>query len=215
MYFLSLNLTHIILASLFLLASLGTVFFRYKKYRIANEKSLNYTSNKNLVILRIASLVLSVVFLGIAFLEPMGLMKDVSGSVKGIDCIWLLDVSSSMDTEDVTENNFPISRLTEAKSVVENYMITHPENRYGLVIFAGKSRLVSPLTSEHTSLLSFLASIDSKSITEGGTDFRDALILATERFETNENTPHTIVLLSDGGDAEDAPDMDSVRNIFP
>ena len=89
-----------------------------------------------------------------------------------------------MDVLDIKESNPPVSRLEKAKSIIESYMIAHRENRYGLVIFAGKSRLVSPLTSEHGSILSFLASIDSKSISEGGTDFHEALTLATDRFDT-------------------------------
>lgn len=120
-----------------------------------------------------------------------------------------------MDALDAAgDNASPISRLSKAKSVIENYMISHPENRYGLVIFAGKSRLVSPLTTEHASLLSFLASIDSKSIREGGTDFHEALTLSLDRFETKEMTPHAIVLLSDGGDKDDSPDMDSIKSLF-
>ncbi len=144
----------------------------------------------------------------------MGLMRNSNTPVEGIDCIWLLDVSASMDVQDITENASAISRLIKAKSIIENSLIAHPENRYGLVIFAGTSRLISPLTSEHSSLLTFLASIDSKSISEGGTDFHDALSLATERFETKENIPHMIVLLSDGGDREDTLDASSIKNIF-
>lgn len=214
MYFLSFDIFHTTLASLFLLATLGVVFFRYKRHLPPNKKTVNYTTSRNLGIIRMASLVLSIVLLGITILEPIGLMKDTSGKTEGIDCIWLLDVSASMDVKDILENNSPISRLARAKSVIESFIISHPENRYGLMIFAGKSRLVSPLTSEHSSLLSFLASIDSKSIGEGGTDFREALTVATERFETQDDTPHTIVLLSDGGDQEDAPDTGSIRSIF-
>lgn len=167
MYFLSSDSLHIVIASLFLLVTGGIVFFRYRKYFPANEKSVNYRSDKNLVIVRITGLILSVVFLGATILEPAGLMKGPSDSTEGIDCIWLLDVSASMDAEDIAGGNLNISRLSRAKSVIENHILAHPENRYGLVIFAGKSRLVSPLTTEHSSLLTFLATIDSKSIREG------------------------------------------------
>lgn len=214
MYLLSADLIHIIFSSLFLFATLGIVFFRYRKNRFITEKTTNYTPHKNLGIIRLVSLVLSIVLLSIILLEPAGLMKESSIIPEGIDCIWLLDVSASMDTLDIAEKTPAVSRLTRAKSLIENFVISHPENRYGLVIFAGTSRLISPLTSEHSSLLTFLASIDSGSIREGGTHFPDALSLAIERFETAENTPHTIVLLSDGGDQEDSPDMNSIKSIF-
>jgi Ca-activated chloride channel family protein len=66
--------------------------------------------------------------------------------------------------------------------------------------------LVSPLTSESSALISFLTSIDSKSISEGGTDFKEVLQLTTDRFDTKEHNPHAIVLLSDGGDPDDTLD---------
>lgn len=119
-----------------------------------------------------------------------------------------------MNVEENTEEVSPLSRLARAKSIIESYIISHPENRYGLVIFSGKSRLVSPLTTEHSSLLSFLASIDSKSIREGGTNFKEALTMTVERFKTEENTPHTIVLLSDGGDKDEFIDTKSIQDIL-
>ena len=215
MYFQSLDTFHLFLTSLFLLTSLGIVFFRYKKYSEKNEQIMNYVEYKKWVTLRITSLVISIILLSVAFLEPMGLIQNSITRAEWVDCIWLLDVSLSMDTEDGGDDNtLNISRLSRAKSIIENYMITHPENRYGLIIFAGTSRLVSPLTAEHSSLLTFLSSIDSKSIKEWGTDFRDVLSLAVERFETKNNILNSLVLLSDGGDREDAPDMDSLRNLF-
>lgn len=119
-----------------------------------------------------------------------------------------------MDVKDIANNNSTLSRLNKAKSIIENYMITHPENRYGLVIFAGTSRLISPLTMEYSSLLTFLNSIDSKSISDGGTDFHQALQLSLDRFETQAPTSHAIVLLSDGGDKENTLDMSSIKNLF-
>lgn len=164
--------------------------------------------------MRLTSLTLSIFLLAVALLGPSGLLRETSQSMPGIDCVWLLDVSASMDVPDVSDGDTSVSRLARAKSIIENYMVAHPENRYGLVIFAGTSRLVSPLTGEHSSLLSFLTSIDSKSIREGGTDFRNALGLAIERFDTKERAPHAVVLLSDGGDAEDAPEASSIRGLF-
>ncbi len=214
MYFQSFDILHLVILFIFLSISSWVIFFRYKKFFTINEKTLNYTRNRKSIIIRISSLILSLLFISITILEPSGLTRDFWGQKTGIDCIWLLDVSKSMDVVDVTENNRTISRLTKAKSVIENYIIAHPENRYALVIFAGSSRLVSPLTSEHSSLLTFLSSIDSKSLSDGGTDFPDALKLAVDRFDSKEKKPHAIVLLSDGWDSEDTPDVASIRNIF-
>ena len=190
------------------------IFFRSGKYFLAHEKTTNYIINKRFTLIRFISLILSIFLIGIVFLGPTGLMNSSPVMSDGIDCVWLLDISTSMDVRDVSEISTTISRIARAKSVIENFMISHPENRYGLIVFAGVSRLVSPLTSDHSSLLTFLANIDSGSISTGGTDFLDALKLATERFETKDNIAHTIVLLSDGGDSEDSPDMSSIKSVL-
>lgn len=213
MYFQYFDTFHTTIAIAFLAVAFGVVFSRYRKYASQDRKSVNYVIRNRALAVRFISLLLSILLLGVALLGPVGLLQSTNSRTAGMDCIWVLDVSASMDVEDVEENT-GVSRLSKAKSIMENFMVTHPENRYGLVIFAGQSRLVSPLTSDSSSLLSFLASIDSKSIAEGGTDFREAFKVATERFESTDNAPHAIVLLSDGGDPEDMSDPDMLRSIF-
>lgn len=142
------------------------LFLRYRKSSDFSNKSANYSTKKHFRKIRIVSLGLSIILLATTLLEPAGLFKKPGESTEGIDCIWALDVSASMDAEDAGNSEHNVSRLARAKSIMENYMSTHPENRYGLIIFAGTARLVSPLTLESSSLLSFLASIDSKSIRE-------------------------------------------------
>lgn len=184
MYFPPVHLSDIVIVGAFLLVSLGVVYLRFGRYIKARDTHTNYTTNKTALFLKLSSLVLSISILGTLLLRPMGLMYNGVPEEKGIDCIWLLDTSASMDVRDVKSGENFVSRLQGAKSIIENYMVAHGENRYGLVIFSGKARLVSPLTSDRDSLLSFLASIDSKSIHDGGTDFREALEIATTRSGT-------------------------------
>ena len=89
-----------------------------------------------------------------------------------------------MDVQDIAVDGKNISRLSQAKSLIEAYTLAHPENRYGLAIFAGQARLVSPLTTEASSILTFLASTDTTSISVGGTNFAEAINTALDRFET-------------------------------
>lgn len=214
MYFPSLHASDIALVAIFLGLSLLIVCLRFTRYVRDQDTVTNYTTNKTMRIVRLISLVLSILLLGIIILKPTGLIGNPNQSTEGIDCIWLLDTSASMDVTDVKSGDTVISRLTEAKSLITDYIAAHSENRYGLVIFAGKARLVSPLTTEHDSLLSFLASIDSKSIHDGGTDFHEALQIATDRFGTGELHPQVIVLVSDGGDREDAPSAPTIQSLF-
>lgn len=211
MYFVSENILTLTIAAVFLAALLSIVLLRRKQQ--LRESSVNHTEQAWLKIIRFTGLAISAILLSIALLGPRWLMGN-SSTQQGIDQIWLLDVSASMDVVDETERWTPISRLKKAKGVIEQYMLLHPENRYGLVIFAGDWRLVSPLTSEHASLLTFLSGLDSKGISEWGTDFTDALAIALNRFDSQNNSSQAIVLLSDGGDKEDSIDIGTIKDLF-
>lgn len=108
------------------------MLLRYGKSFPGNTKGkgMNYTVDKGFMVFRIISLVISVLLLGIILFRPSGLVSDPFGGTEGMDCIWLLDVSASMDVTDISENTVSVSRLARAKSMIENYIITHPENRY-------------------------------------------------------------------------------------
>lgn len=213
MSFLTFDLTHIIMALVFVILTITLLCFQIRRHTHVPEKINNSTMRKNFFVVRIVALVLSVIILGVVFLTPTGFVREDSYTRKGIDCIWLLDTSLSMGVEDIKTDNHTVSRLAKAKSIIEDSMMAHPENRYGLMIFAGKARLVSPVTTEHSSILSFLSNIDSKSIQEGGTDFKEAVSSVLERFSKTDDIPHAIVLLSDGGDPEDL-DSDAVKSLF-
>jgi len=83
------------------------------------------------------------------------------------------------------------------------------------VIFAGGARLVSPLTSESESVLTFLTSIDSTTIRDGGTNFREALNTAIGRLPPKKgDNPLSLILLSDGGEEEDLADTTMISGLF-
>lgn len=180
------------------------------------EESKNFTENIRFTRVRLAGIILCVLFLSIALFGPVASWGDSTSDHQGIDLIWVLDVSRSMDVQDIVEGDTHFSRLEKAKSTIQSYMIAHPENRYGLTIFAGQSRLVSPLTSEGNSILTFLASIDSSSIMEGGGNFQEALRTTLDRLGTTpkDAPPRALVVLSDGGDTEDAPDIKIIKDLF-
>lgn len=53
---------------------------------------------------------------------------------EGLDIVFVLDVSKSMNTIDIQNNSY--SRLEYAKAQIRSYLSSHPENKYALVIFA-------------------------------------------------------------------------------
>ena len=93
--------------------------------------------------------------------------KDVSTrtkSTKGIDIIIAIDVSASMLAKDLRPN-----RLEALKLVAADFIKGRPNDRIGLVEYAGESYTKTPITSDKSIVLSSLNSIRYNNIIEGGT----------------------------------------------
>lgn len=71
----------------------------------------------------------------------------------------VLDLSKSMLAEDITPN-----RINSAKEVISSFIDSKSENRIGIIGFAGKPFVFSPLTFDTTSLISTISTITVDSI---------------------------------------------------
>lgn len=112
---------------------------------------------------------------------------------EGIDIFLVLDISESMRAEDVEGFN----RIQTAKSVVNDFL-THRENdRIGLVVFAGESFTLCPLTSDYSVLVELLGDVEIGQL-EDGTAIGDALATATHRLRPSESKTKIVILLTDG-----------------
>jgi len=67
----------------------------------------------------------------------------------GVDLMLALDVSSSMEALDFNLGDQPASRVEVVKSVVAKFIQARPNDRIGMIAFAGAPYLVSPLTLDH------------------------------------------------------------------
>lgn len=102
---------------------------------------------------------------------------------RGRDVVFLLDVSKSMLAEDLKP-----SRLERAKLAIRDCVERLEGDRVGLVIFAGASRQVCPLTLDYDLFRMRLDELDADSIGSGGTLIGDALrkVLGTRPVEEDE-----------------------------
>lgn len=116
---------------------------------------------------------------------------------KGVDLVFAVDVSVSMDAIDVKP-----SRLEKAKYEIGQLVKKLKGDRVGIVVFAGSSHLYLPLTTDYEAALLFLNTIDTKMIPTQGTSLHSALSTALSVF-TEENEKHKVVILvTDGEDHE-------------
>ncbi|MEO8823475.1 MAG: VWA domain-containing protein, partial [Ginsengibacter sp.] len=114
---------------------------------------------------------------------------------KGTDLMIALDVSKSMLAQDIKP-----SRLERAKQVISTIIDKSPDDKIGLVIFAGRAYLQMPLTVDHEAAKMYLASASPDDVPTQGTVISDALKMCDAAFNPNEKTFKSVLLISDGED---------------
>jgi len=121
---------------------------------------------------------------------------DESTKIKttsGIDIVMAIDVSASMLARDLKPN-----RLEALKSVAARFINARPNDRIGLVEYAGESYTKTPLTSDKGIVLSSLKSIKYNTIIEGGTAIGMGLATSVNRLKDSRAKSKVIILLTDG-----------------
>lgn len=114
---------------------------------------------------------------------------------KGIDVIIALDVSKSMLATDLAPN-----RLERAKQLIGKLMNAMPNDRIGLVLFAGKAYLQMPLTTDHGAAGMFVSSASPEAVPQQGTVVSEAIRRSANAFNAAERRFKAVVLISDGED---------------
>ncbi len=192
-------------------------YVRWKTEKNSEKKIFWIRAQKKRCVLNtyksmLSLLMLSVMLVIFAGLRPSWGDKTESVNEEGSDVIFVLDISNSMKALDMSVSHRPLDRLTAAKIIISDFVSEHPENRYGLVLFAGESFVSSPLTFDTTAFNTFLNSADTNDISTQGTDISKAISLAINRFSNtkskdDEERGKMIVLISDGGEKtpEDMP----------
>jgi len=142
-------------------------------------------------------LYLALAFLIAALARPQLGQTITRVQASGIDIMVALDVSRSMLAEDFTIGNQRANRLEAVKLVTEKFIQERPHDRIGIIAFAGRPYLVSPLTLDHDWLISNLERIRI-GLVEDGTAIGSALASALNRLKDKESKSKIVVLLTDG-----------------
>ena len=116
---------------------------------------------------------------------------------KGVDLVFAVDVSESMNAEDIKP-----SRLEKAKFEISQIINQLKGDRIGIIVFAGSSHLYLPLTSDYEASQLFLDALDTKMVPNQGTDLSTALKTAMNVFNNEDDKFKVMVLVTDGEDHE-------------
>lgn len=135
---------------------------------------------------------IAVALLIVAIARPQTSSSRESINTEGIDIILSVDVSTSMDAEDLKPN-----RLKAAKKTAEQFIAKRGNDRIGLVEFAGESFTQCPITIDHDVLISLLEKLQT-GVLEDGTAIGDGLATSVNRIKDSDGESKVIILLTDG-----------------
>lgn len=138
-----------------------------------------------------------ILFLVIALMDPLFGEEEIKVKREGIDIVYALDLSNSMDAQDVAP-----SRLDKAKKIISESVERLGGDRVALIVFAADAYVISPLTNDYSAIQSYINSAETNLISQQGTNFGDVLIKSSELFEGAPSTGKLLVILSDGEDNE-------------
>src|ERR1700752_4305813 len=115
----------------------------------------------------------------------------------GIDIMLVLDVSGSMLTKDFTIGGDEATRLDAIRDVTRKFIEGRPNDRIGMIAFAGRPYVVSPMTLDHDWLLQNLERVRIGLVADG-TAIGSAMAAAANRLNDKHTKSRVIVLLTDG-----------------
>jgi Ca-activated chloride channel family protein len=134
-----------------------------------------------------------VIILGATNPQKPGQMQNVSR--KGVDVMFVLDVSKSMLARDIKP-----SRLDRAKQLLQRLIDKMENDRIGLILFAGRAYLQMPLTTDHGAARMYIQDASPNVVPTQGTVIAEALKMANQSFNSKEHKYKAVILVSDGED---------------
>ncbi len=136
---------------------------------------------------------LSLIFLVVALARPQSSFRHTERNTSGIDIVMILDVSASMNIEDLAER----SRIDVAKDTMERFIKGRNNDRIGFVMFSGEPLTMAPPTLDYGLLLKALHDA-SIGVLKDGTAIGDGLALAVNHLRTSQAKSKVVILLTDG-----------------
>ena len=145
--------------------------------------------------LKLIILLLGIAFLIISLTNPKMGTKLKTIKREGVDVVFALDVSKSMLAEDIAPN-----RLEKAKQIISKTIDKLGSDRVGIIIYAGNSYPLLPITTDHAAANMFLQNANPDMVSSQGTAINEALELAKTYYNNDDQTNRFLIIISDGED---------------
>jgi Ca-activated chloride channel family protein len=167
----------------------------YSDVSLAREVARSGRSRIGLLVWALPLLAGALMIVGLA--RPQRTHSRTEVTANGIDIVLGLDVSGSMQALDFRIDHQRVNRIEVVKSVVSKFIDERPNDRIGLIAFAGAPYVVSPITLDHDWLQQNL-----ERVTVGGTDdgtaIGSAIAAGVNRLRLTPAKSKVVILLTDG-----------------
>lgn len=135
---------------------------------------------------------IAIVSLIVALARPQAVLTKSTVATEGLDIVIAMDISGSMLARDFVPN-----RLEAAKKVAIDFIKNRPNDRIGVVFFAGEAYTGCPITIDHKALEQIIEGVKTGSV-EDGTAMGLGLGTAANRLIESESPTKIIILVTDG-----------------
>jgi len=158
------------------------------------NRLVSSTSKRRLLILLLIIAWLSLVT---AIARPVNIGDPVALPTTGRDILLAVDISGSMEREDMIINGRQVNRLYAVKSVVSEFVNTREGDRLGLILFGERAYLQTPLTFDTKTLRDLLIEAQI-GFAGNGTAIGDAIGLSVKKLKERPDSNRVLILLTDG-----------------
>lgn len=151
-------------------------------------------------VIRFVLLLLAFSLLTMAVMRPQVGSKIEEVKREGVDVMIALDVSNSMNAEDIRP-----SRLQRARQAIYKMIDKLEGDRIGLIVFAGQAYVQLPITSDYAAAKLFLSTVSTDMVPSQGTAIGAAIDMAVESIGDSVKHNSAIIVITDGENHEDDP----------
>ncbi len=158
------------------------------------------------------------VLLVLAVARPLWMGEPIELPSKGRDLMLSVDLSGSMQIEDMVIDGKVTDRFTLIQHVISQFIERRKGDRIGLILFADHAYLQSPLTQDRRTVAQYLNEAEI-GLVGRQTAIGEAIALGVKRFDQVENSNRVLILLTDGSNnagsisPEQATDIAAKRGI--
>ncbi len=157
-------------------------------------------------------LLLAWIALVIALARPQQVGEVVQMPVTGRDLLLAVDISPSMEEQDMVLNQQGVTRLAAVKSVLRTFIAQRKGDRLGLLLFGTQPYIQAPLSFDRKTIGVLMQEADI-GMAGRATAIGDAIGLAVKRLRDRPQDQRVVILLTDGANTAGEVTPDKAADI--